>query len=382
MELPQEKRKRLLKSIKSFLLRKSCKIIHFAQLLGLLNAACPGIKYGRLYTKTLERAKYLALRANYGNYKSKMKLSMEVKHDLRWWLEKLPREMNVLRKENFLIEICTDASLSGWGAYCQGKSACGWWSLTESEDHINLLELRAIFLGLKCFAGNLKDCNILIRTDNTTALSYVNKMGSVKFPKLNNLARSLWKWCENKNIWIFASYIQSKENWQADQASRTLPKETEWSLNNNIFNDITQQLGQPDIDLFASVANNKCKRYFSWYIDPESEAIDAFTVSWSNLSFYAFPPFALILRTLQKIINDKATGIMVVPFWKTQPWYPLFVKLTVGHPLFFGPNNDILFSPYSKVRHPMCKDLILVAAKLSGKHSEERESQKAQLEQW
>lgn len=73
------------------------------------------------------------------------------------------------------------------------------------------------------------------------------------------------------------------------------------------------------IDLFASRVNKKCSRYISRDRDPEAFDIDAFTRSWSNFYFYAFPPFSLILKTLKKIILDQACGIVVVPDWPAQP---------------------------------------------------------------
>lgn len=368
MELPLEKRERILKLINFFVNKRSCKIRKFAQFIGTLTSACPAIKYGWLYTKRLERAKYLALKSNQGNYNSRMLIPNTILQDLHWWLRKITISYNQLQKDNFSLENCTDASLSGWGAYCEGESTRGWWDHSEKDNHINFLELKAILYGLKCFAGKLDNCNILIRTDNTTALAYINRMGSVQHPTLNYLARKIWQWCEVRELWIFASYISSADNWQADIASRILPDETEWSLDFTAFNKIVRLLGLPDIDLFASKDNSKCKRYVSWFKDPGSVAVDAFTLDWGEFFFYAFPPFSLILRALQKIINDKATGILVVPLWKSQPWFPLFTKLAVSEFVTFMPYNKLLFSPYSNEDHPLAKNLTLVAARLSGRH--------------
>ncbi|KAJ8914717.1 hypothetical protein NQ315_017427 [Exocentrus adspersus] len=288
---------------------------------------------------------------------------------------------NDLRRDVYDLEICTDASLSGWGACCRDDSVHGWWSLSESSNHINFLELQATFFGLQCFANNLQNCNILIRTDNTTALANVNRMGSVKHQLLNSLTRNIWHWAEERNIWIFASYISSSENWQADQASRVLQTETEWSLDDQVFLHITQSFGSPDIDIFASRNNHKCARYISWLKDPGAEAVDAFTIDWGNIFFYAFPPFSQILRTLQKIKNDKAEGILVVPYWKSQSWYPLFNTSTIDEPLQFGPSVNLVLCPFSGKKHPLHTNLILVAARLSGKHSDEKVSLRKPLEQ-
>jgi len=45
---------------------------------------------------------------------------------------------------------------------------------------INYLELLSAFFALKCFAENLRDCDVLLRIDNTTAIAYINKMGGIQ----------------------------------------------------------------------------------------------------------------------------------------------------------------------------------------------------------
>lgn len=81
-------------------------------------------------------------------------------------------------------------------------------------------------------------------------------------------------------------------------------------------------------------------------------------------SFYAFHPFSLITRILEKI--DKAKGILVVPYWPSQPWYPLWSRLVISEKMFFEPDKLLLYSPFKNC-HPLHADLILVAATLSGR---------------
>lgn len=95
------------------------------------------------------------------------------------------------------MEIFSDASLTGWGAFCGGERARGHWTQNERHLHINYLELLAAFFGLKCFAENMSNCQILLRIDNTTAISYINKM-EFQFKHLNHIARQIWQWCESK----------------------------------------------------------------------------------------------------------------------------------------------------------------------------------------
>lgn len=249
------------------------------------------------------------------------------------------------------------------------KLQMGFWTLKDKENHINFLELLAAFLSLQCFAKDLHSCQILLRIDNTTAIAYINRMGGIQFPKLNSLARCIWQWCEIHRIWLFASYIKSKENKEADQESRIKNIDSEWELCNKTFLNITKLLGQPDMDLFATRANKKCPRYISWHRDPHAENIDAFTVDWSTFNlFYAFPPFSLILKCIQKIICDKATGIIVFPLWTSQPWYPFIAELATSEVLQFEPSKDLLLSPF-RTLHPLYNSLSLGACILSGKRS-------------
>ena len=132
----------------------------------------------------------------------------------------------------------------------------------------------------------------------------------------------------------------------------------------------------PDVDLFASRLNYQVESYVSWRADPSSVHIDAFTLDWSAYTcFYAFPPFSLIDRVLTKIEHDKAKGIVVVPLWHTQPWFPKLLKLLTHKPCILPPRPNLLSLPFSDRLHPLRDRLRLTACLLSGKHSDNREFQ-------
>lgn len=144
--------------------------------------------------------------------------------------------------------------------------------------------------------------------------------------------------------------------------------ETEFEISDRAFSQIKYELGDPEIDLFASRINHKCKKYVSWRKDPFAFQIDAFTITWKNFFFYAFPPFSIISRVLKKIKKDAATGILIVPFWPTQPWYPIFNEMLIEQPLKFKPDIKLLLSTNRKP-HLLWRSLTLVAGKLSGRRS-------------
>lgn len=353
LELPQKKRLHVLTMIRRFRNIKACKIREFVHFVGTLTSVCPAIRYGWVYSKSFERQKYLALLRNHGDYEATMQVSSTLDVDFQWRETCILTATNPIQQRTYHLEISSDASPTGWGAACHGEIAYGVWNATEMELHINYLALLAALFALKCFADAEHDCEILLRLDNTTAIAYINRMGGIQYPGLNVIARAIWHWCERRRIWLFATYIASRDNVEADMGSRLINTDTEWELAPWCFARVVQEFGQPDMDLFASRTNAKCKKYCSWRRDPESFAVDAFTIPWGKCKFYAFPPFALILRALRKLQTDQARGIVVVPNWKTQPWFPLWKKMLVCTPLYFGPHDSILLSSCRTLQHPL-----------------------------
>ena len=94
-----------------------------------------------------------------------------------------------------------------------------------------------------------------------------------------------------------------------------------------IFQRIVALFGKPDIDLFASRLNAQVEDYVSWKPHPMAKFVDAFTIDWSQFFFYAYPPFCLVSRCVQKIIHDQASGILVIPLWTTEPYFTAVLSL-------------------------------------------------------
>lgn len=368
VELPEEKKEIIDKQLHKFSLITHCTIREFARFIGILGSCCAAIKFGWVHMKDFEREKFLALQKSKGNFEANMKLKDELKEDLEWWKSHTADAKCSIKNFNPALEIFSDASPTGWGVSCQEQRAHGYWNKEERECHINYLELLAAFFGLKCFAKNLKSCDVLLRIDNTTAIAYINRMGGIRFKKLSKMAKQIWEWCEEKDLWIFASYIQSKENAKADFESRRLEPETEFALSEAAFQSLVQRFGKPEVDLFASRTNAKCSRYVSWVRDPEAITIDAFTINWRTIKFYAFPPFSIILRVLKKIRAEGSKGIVVVPKWPAQAWYPVYMRMLNSEPLYLKPNKYLLCS-IDRKPHPLWKRITLVVGMLSGKPS-------------
>lgn len=98
-------------------------------------------------------------------------------------------------------------------------------------------------------------------------------------------------------------HVPGVKNVIADELSKKLSMNTEWSLDYHVFHDICSMFGKPNIDLFASRLNNKLPKYVSFLPDATSCAIDAFNMI-VIFFFYSFPPFSCIGRLLQKMEID------------------------------------------------------------------------------
>ena len=328
-----------------------------AGVVGLMVSCTPGIEYGFAHIKSLEREKNAALASQGFSYDAKMWISDTAKEDVFWWLAHIDCSVKKIRPDDpdFIIE--TDASLEGWGAYFGTHSSGGRWRRKEVK-HINVMELMAILFALKCLR-NVYDSHIHIRTDNTTALNYVRKMGGLRSITCDSVARKIWQWAESRSNWITVSYIQGRLNVRADKASRVFKDNLEWSLHDRIFRRICRVFGKPKIDLFASRLNKKCPVYCSWKPDPEADFVDAFSLHWGGLQAYAFPPFSLVLRVINKALRDKPKNlILVTPNWNTRPWFTRLQRVA-RRQIKFSPNRSNLIPAGDQIN----SDSIRVMAK-------------------
>ena len=88
------------------------------------------------------------------------------------------------------LQIFTDTSKEGWGAYLNEYTARETWSLPESKLHLNYLELKAVLLALKEFQDLCSDKIVLVATDNTAVVykqGRRHEVGPTFCPTVENL---------------------------------------------------------------------------------------------------------------------------------------------------------------------------------------------------
>ncbi len=146
----------------------------------------------------------------------------------------------------------TDASSTGWGATYNGQAASGLWTGPRLLWHINCLELWAVHLALRQFRPLLLGKHVLVRTDNTAAVSYINRLGGIRSHRMSQLARHLLLWSHTQFKSLRAVHIPGQLNRAADALSRQLTFPGEWRLHSETIRLIWSRFGEAQVDLFAS----------------------------------------------------------------------------------------------------------------------------------
>ena len=291
----------------------------------------------------------------------------DLKADLSWWLEpgRLERGLS-LRKPSPDLQLYSDASRKGWGATLEGLNLAGEWSPSDQRLHINMLELKAIWLALQEVLPQVRNKVVAVFSDNMTALSYLQKQGGTKSWSLFRLVQQILLWMEDNDIRLIPQFIQGVRNSVADALSRkgqVLP--TEWMLHPDVCKQIWKVWGQPMIDLFATNLTKRLPLYMAPHSDPMAVATDSMLQSWSNMDGYAFPPFAMIRSVLNKVRESKNCRIILIaPWWPQREWFPDLLKLAVGQPIQLPLRPDLLLQPLVKARHPNIPMLRLAAWRL------------------
>ena len=205
-----------------------------------------------------------------------------------------------LHPKDHSIQLFTDSSNEAWGAHLEPSSTQGLWSPQEKGLHINVLELKAAFLALRRFKDQCQDKTVLVATDNSTVVAYINKQGATHSAEMCALLWRIMTWCHHSHITLKARHIPGCLNVMADLLSRSNQvQSTEWSLHPQVFKQIYQRWFTPHVDLFATYLNHNLPLYLSPIPDPKAWDIDALNINWMGLTAYAYPPTALLHRVIQ-----------------------------------------------------------------------------------
>jgi hypothetical protein len=128
---------------------------------------------------------------------------------------------------------------------------------------------------------------VALHLDNCGAVHAINKVGSSQDEIWNDLALELWHDAIAKKVFWKAVYLPGKLDYKADWASR-FSRKRDWRLDPIVFQRINSILGPLSLDLFASHLNHQLADYCSWFPDPKTKAVDAFSFNWPKEGGYVF----------------------------------------------------------------------------------------------
>ena len=347
--LAPERVDRFLACLNSFQLDRVVLYKECMKLTGLMASAVQLLRLGRFYMRPFQRW-VLSLRIPSRQGYKKVVVSQTCMDTLVRWRDPAFLSSGVTMGEVVSHKvITTDASRLGWGAVHEGRSARGLWTPQMLKHHINFLELMAVFLALKKFEPLILGCHVLVRTDNTTALYYINKQGGLSSRPLDQLARRMTLWCERRLKSIRACHVPGLQNGGADLLSRREPRYEDWSLHPSVVRQIFVRFGQPRVDLFASHENAKCPLYFA-VRGTSPLGVDAFASVWPRGLLYAFPPLELILPTLERVRRFGLEVLLIAPFRGT--WRSLITPLLYKPAWQLPQLRDLLRQAGDEIFHP------------------------------
>ena len=366
---PTEERIRNLQdAVLKFLSSKSPPASLWLRLLGLMASLIHLVPGSRKRTRKLQ----IVLNRHWCGHRDPEDLSIawdaECLQDLEWW-----RDARNLRQGQPLQQavpdffLYTDASCVGWGASLLHDSVSGLWSLQDSALHINLLELRAIRLGLLHFQDVLASSVVAVFSDNTTALAYLSREGGTHSAALNQEARLILDWADANRVKILTQFVRGSINVVADSLSRRHQIiSTEWTLHQEVCNQLWRVWGYPTVDLFATRLNFRLPNFVSPFPDPLAIATDAFLFCWDNQDLYAFPPLPLVRRVINKLrLSHNTTLILIAPYWPQKEWFPDLVSASIEPPRLLPFRPDLLRQPHCHRFHLGLHELQLTGWKLS-----------------
>ena len=237
---------------------------------------------------------------------------------------------------------------SGW----QGGIALGDWrhivDFPENEraphKSSNFREASTAASAVELLGPSHRGGRLLLRTDNTTTMSLVNKQGTMA-PDLWPVGQRMFQAAAQYDLDLAAEHIPGVENGLTDGLSRYVRRKdySDWQYRRDEFESIQNLLTAPfTLDGGADPvgSNAHLPRYRS--------VVDSFTgrpVDGEHV--YSNPDYAIIREYLEHFLRCQrrspgtTSGTFVLPVWDTYDWWPL---LKGAHLLRLYPARSDLFT--------------------------------------
>ena len=305
------------------------------QCISMVKAVVPG--------KLLVRNLYRLLKTQ-ESWQNILVLDKGTINDLVWWRDAVSSWNGCpIQQRPVDIQMETDASSLGWGAYAEGQEAQGIWNFNVSQKSSNYRELLTVLLAMLSLVDMIEKKSLQILSDNVTTVCYINMKGGPS-KKLTEIATAIWALAFEKGITLSAKHLSGVLNVRADTLSR-LSVTYEWQLNPHVFEYLDSLWGPHTIDRFSSMVTTLLPCYNSRYRDPNTSGVDALAqTDWDQHLNFVNAPFRLIGRVIQIIQHYCAEATIIAPWWPAQAWHRQLCQMASAPPLRL-PNHSNLCWP-------------------------------------
>ena len=217
--LPGDKIAALSESLTQWLSRKKCTKVELLSVIGSLSFACKVVKPGRTFLRHL-----IDLSTTVSKLHHHLDISSSVRLDFDMWslLLRFWNGVSVFQDRpvsSLELNLFTDASFKGFGAYFDGEWLSSSWQCDISPFHIGVLELFAVYCAIVAWRDQLRNRQIVIFSDNEGNVK-VWETGSSKDPYIMRLIRLLFFHCVEFNITVSLKHVAGSHNLYADLLSR------------------------------------------------------------------------------------------------------------------------------------------------------------------
>jgi len=242
----------------------------------------------------------------------------------------------------------TDANAEGGGGHFQHERIQKLYPPHECHPNksSNFRELDMGLVGLHQWGERWAGQRVLWRTDNTTAVSVVNRQGTMA-PDLEPLSKQIEQFCREHDIDLAAGHIAGVLNVLADRLSRYRwnVDHSNWMLHPPVFTALCERLrilftldGSAD----PLGTNSQLPRFCS-------ELDSLLDADLRGERLYCNPDFDMIDAVLrhflacQRDAPDTTSGTFVLPRWLTKSWWSLLRGARVV--AFYPEGSDLFTSP-------------------------------------
>ena len=220
---------------------------------------------------------------------------------------------------------------------------------------------------------------MLVATDNTTVVAYINKEGGMKSGSLCALLWRILSWCTRQQVTLRARHIPGRLNVIADKLSRLGQTiQTEWSLHPAVFQAVCSRWHQPQVDLFATRFNNKLPVCITG-TRPPGLGSGCTRPVLGGPGPIRLPTGSHLGQVVEKLQDYPCNRIILIaPGWPNMPCFWDLVAMSSQIPLCLPSIPNLVSQPFNQVLHRNLSNLNLHAWLLEPQQSRS----KASLRQW